>query len=466
MIDTAYGKDAFDEVKKRVKEVKKEIDGNKKQFKDMEGQMNKSYQRMEGATNRYRDAHNMMETACDAFDRVSSSMDVTKNDVERAKGQMDVKTQACQNAKSEYASQMQTTNKEQKDHYTVHLPELISRMQGIYKENSDFIVNELKTCISKEQERNPIIAKCHESMIAALGKVNVEQDCQLVVERHKTGGLPPDEMEYTELQRGESGNKLGLRTNRLRTVSTQSIGPSPFQQMRALDKRIQDQEQAIKTLRKEQAGVKAMVDTYKSNPSFADAKTKAKVNEEYETVAQKVNQAEGILSGFVKEREDIMQQMQPSVRPKPSVRRPKQKAVKEQSPTQDNAAGGGPPPPPPPGGSGGGGGPPPPPPPPHGGGGGHAGPVPTPERESSETLPPPPIMTSGSVDEFDYYESQDYPEAQASYDYDSQGAEDILSMTEGEKFNVLEGDNEGWTLVQRLTNGEEGFVPSSFLVIS
>ena len=39
-------------------------------------------------------------------------------------------------------------------------------------------------------------------------------------------------------------------------------------------------------------------------------------------------------------------------------------------------------------------------------------------------------------------------------------------MTEGEKFNVLEGDNEGWTLVQRLTNGEEGFVPSSFLVIS
>ena len=33
-----------------------------------------------------------------------------------------------------------------------------------------------------------------------------------------------------------------------------------------------------------------MVDTYKSNPSFADAKTKAKVNEEYETVSQKVSE--------------------------------------------------------------------------------------------------------------------------------------------------------------------------------
>ena len=31
-----------------------------------------------------------------------------------------------------------------------------------------------------------------------------------------------------------------------------------------------------------------MVDTYKNNPSFADAKTKAKVNGEYETVSQKV----------------------------------------------------------------------------------------------------------------------------------------------------------------------------------
>merc|ERR1712130_492391 len=196
------------------------------------------------------------------------------------------------------------------------------------------------------------------------------------------------------------------------------------------------------------AGVKAMVDTYKSNPSFADAKTKAKVNEEYETVAQKVNQAEGILSGFVKERDDIMAKMQPSKRPQPSVRRRKQTVPKE----QNSATGGGPPPPPPHG----------------GGGGGHAGPVTTPERES---LPSPPIddfetYESTSIapsEDFETYESQ---VGQASYDYDSQGAEDILSMTEGEQFYIVEGDNEGWTLVQRLSNGEEGFVPSSFLVIS
>jgi len=248
-------------------------------------------------------------------------------------------------------------------------------------------------------------------------------------------------------------------------VSTQSIGPSPFQRMRALDKRILEQEQAIKTLRKEQAGVKAMVDTYKSNPSFADAKTKAKVNEEYETVAQKVNQAEGILSGFVKEREDIMQIMQPSVHPskvaQPSIRRKNKKNANAQP--QDNATAGDPLPSSD-GGSGGGDGPPPPPPP--SSNGGNAGTVPLTERENSESLPSPPILNTNLSQDFDIYESEDYPIGQASYDYDSQGAEDILSMTEGEQFNILEGDNEGWTLVQRMNSGEEGFVPTSFLVIS
>ena len=62
----------------------------------------------------------------------------------------------------------------------------------------------------------------------------------------------------------------------------------------------------VKTLQKEQAGVKvvlqypqstitayitqAMVDSYKKTPSFADAKTKAKADGEYETVSLKVSE--------------------------------------------------------------------------------------------------------------------------------------------------------------------------------
>ena len=127
MIDTAYSKDAVEEVRKRVKEVKKEIDANKKEFKDIENQINKSYQRMEFATNRYMEAHNLSESASDAFERAQSSGDVTKNEIERAKQLMEVRAQACQKAKSEYASQIKDSNEEQRNHYTEHLPGLISK---------------------------------------------------------------------------------------------------------------------------------------------------------------------------------------------------------------------------------------------------------------------------------------------------------------------------------------------------
>ena len=41
----------------------------------------------------------------------------------------------------------------------------------------------------------------------------------------------------------------------------------------------------------------------------------------------------------------------------------------------------------------------------------------------------------------------------------------LPSMREGEEFYILDGDNDGWTLVQRMS-GEDGYVPTSFLTIS
>ena len=41
----------------------------------------------------------------------------------------------------------------------------------------------------------------------------------------------------------------------------------------------------------------------------------------------------------------------------------------------------------------------------------------------------------------------------------------LPSMKEGEEFYILDGDNDGWTLVQRMS-GEDGYVPTSFLTIS
>merc|ERR1712037_613179 len=95
---------------------------------------------------------------------------------------------------------------------------------------------------------------------------------------------------------------MGRRTTKPRE-------PPLFQQSRTLEKQIQEQEQLVKTLQKEQAGVKAMVDTYKRTPNFSDAKTKAKADTEYETVSLKLSQAEGELSRLKGEEQGVKQRL-------------------------------------------------------------------------------------------------------------------------------------------------------------
>ena len=36
-------------------------------------------------------------------------------------------------------------------------------------------------------------------------------------------------------------------------------------------------------------------------------------------------------------------------------------------------------------------------------------------------------------------------------------------MEEGDRFLVLEADDDGWTMVRRILDGVEGFVPTSYI---
>ena len=72
--------------------------------------------------------------------------------------------------------------------------------------------------------------------------------------------------------------------------------------------------------------------------------------------------------------------------------------------------------------------------------------------------PPPPPMplppSAGQTNQF----------AEAQYDYD--GPDDTtLSLVAGDRFLILEADNDGWTKVRRIADGAEGFVPSSYIEI-
>ena len=72
--------------------------------------------------------------------------------------------------------------------------------------------------------------------------------------------------------------------------------------------------------------------------------------------------------------------------------------------------------------------------------------------------PPPPIVIQSNDD------NTEEVEAVALYDFDDETGES-LSMSEGDKFVVMEQFEDGWARVRRIEDSEEGFVPISYIEI-
>ena len=70
-------------------------------------------------------------------------------------------------------------------------------------------------------------------------------------------------------------------------------------------------------------------------------------------------------------------------------------------------------------------------------------------------MPPPPPPPLAPPQE---------PLAVALFDFQTD-SEDTLSMREGERFRVIEPDLDGWTNVQRIEDGVQGYVPTAYIEI-
>ena len=76
-------------------------------------------------------------------------------------------------------------------------------------------------------------------------------------------------------------------------------------------------------------------------------------------------------------------------------------------------------------------------------------PPPPPPPVAGPVIPPPPPQE---------------PVAVALFDFQTD-SEDTLTMAEGDRFRVIEPDLDGWTSVQRLEDGVQGYVPSAYIEI-
>jgi len=457
VLEETYGKEGVMDIASKVSESKKEIEECKKDAKDHTKYVNQSYQRLKDAKTKYTRAHDVMESACVAFKKAEEDGAMSRNDIDRARALMDRKVKECHEAKTAYASQVLLTNEEQESYYYRNLVAVLDRLQAVHHDNCQQMQDVMRKCVMKEKEIFPIITKCQDEALAVLGRISKEGDTKMVIDRLKTGNVPPEDFIFEELRIGEDRKirSIGSQMPDMRIGSVQDVTKNVqgnlYQKKRDLEFKIKEQEDKVAKGQKEVAALRLMVETYTSNPGFGDAK---QFKEELDAGAHKVSEAESLLLSLKNDLADTVSKLEAKktrAPPSPSLsHRSDVTRVSEDSGTQDlgpfqttpdscpkeedewnyeedTDGRHSPPPPPPP-----------------------VLPKPGTDVLSPGPAPPPPPPSVSTV------------VAVALYDYVGE-FEESISMAAKEEFLVVAPDEGGWTMVMRERDGMEGFVPTSFL---
>merc|ERR1719237_14960 len=206
--------------------------------------------------------------------------------------------------KARYAQQVVRANQRRQAFYTSTLPAVLDSLHAINIERATSWQQTLLEALAAERAVVPILAKCREDMETALVAVSPEADCQLWVERYKTGNVPPGEYQFEDLSSypntPSSSSSANAKTRTLSRVKSPETGENSnlFPRKRELEKRIASVEAEVAKGQKEMAALQLMVATYRQNPKFGDA---AKFQGELEAAILRVQTLESDLHALTGE---------------------------------------------------------------------------------------------------------------------------------------------------------------------
>ena len=70
------------------------------------------------------------------------------------------------------------------EYFSDQLASILDGLETLHRGNTEFWKDLLEKCLKAELNVVPIIAKCHEDMMAAVGAVNSETDAEVVVTKY------------------------------------------------------------------------------------------------------------------------------------------------------------------------------------------------------------------------------------------------------------------------------------------
>uniref|UniRef100_A0A3B5BHF6 Cdc42-interacting protein 4 homolog n=1 Tax=Stegastes partitus TaxID=144197 RepID=A0A3B5BHF6_9TELE len=424
---------------KYLQELKQERKTYLMEAKKAQQSLESTYKQLDSSKKRFEREWREAERAAQYAEKTDQDINATKADVEKAKQQAHMRAHVAEECKNDYAAQLQKYNKEQNQFYFSDMPLIFNKLQDLDERRVQKLAQGYILFSDTEKHVMPIIGKCLEGITKAGTNVNEKNDSMVVIEQNKSGFERPGDVEFEDysqgINRASSDSSLGtpkgpmdllgknrsknfwLFSKRSKPTVTEDFAHLPPEQRR---KRLQQKlEEICKELQKEVDQSEAlgkMKDVYEKNPQMGDPASLAsqinQTSQNIERLRAEQNKYEVILTSteFCFENTGLLLTL---------YRKPMCFL-----PSPDGA-------------------------------------------HSDESTPDPSQAIYAEFDDDFEDEELAAPIGKCTAMYNFPGAsEGTISMQEGEVLAVVEEDKgDGWTRVRR-NNGDEGYIPTSYVTIS
>ncbi|KAM8724992.1 cdc42-interacting protein 4 homolog isoform X3 [Acanthopagrus latus] len=433
---------------KYLQELKQERKTYLMEAKKAQQSLESTYKQLDSSKKRFEREWREAERAAQYAEKTDQDINATKADVEKAKQQAHMRAHVAEECKNDYAAQLQKYNKEQNQFYFNDMPLIFNKLQDLDERRVRKLAQGYILFSDTEKHVMPIIGKCLEGITKAGTNVNERNDSMVVIEQSKSGFERPGDLEFEDysqgINRASSDSSLGtpkgpmdllgknrsknfwLFSKRSKKFTPERITPAVTEDFAHLPpeqrrKRLQQKlEEICKELQKEVDQSEAlgkMKDVYEKNPQMGDP---ASLASQISQTTQNIERLRGELNKY----ETWLAEAGG-----------RGDTIRYKTHTFNNN-------------------------------GAHD--VHSPDgAHSDESTPDPSQAIYAEFDDDFEDEELTAPIGKCTAMYNFPGAsEGTIAMQEGEVLAVVEEDKgDGWTRVRR-NNGDEGYIPTSYVTIS
>ncbi|XP_061687107.1 cdc42-interacting protein 4 homolog isoform X2 [Syngnathoides biaculeatus] len=404
------------ELIKFLQDLKQDRKAHLSDAKRAQQNLESSFKHLESTKRRFAKEWAEAEKATQQAEKTENDANTTKIDVDKAKQHAHARTHTAEECRNDYAAQLQKYNKEQNHYYYTEIPQIFNKLQDLDERRIRRLAEGYCQFSDLEKKVQPIISKCLEGISAAGAKVDAKQDSVVFVEQHKSGFERPSDVEFEDYTQGikaassDSSHNLPKFRSKLWPISRKHKPPPaedfshlpPEQRKKRLQAKIDDVTRKLHMEQETSEALEKMKGVYEQNPNLGDPST-------LEPKIAETAQNTGYLCGELAKFETWLSEVMGADECADAVR-----------------------------------------------------------NNNNNNHTPNTIVTSPNQQniytEFDD-DFDEFSQCTALYNFEGK-SEGTISVTDGELLTVMEEDKgDGWLRVLR-ANGEEGFIPSSYVKLS